>query len=572
MVESQGSIQLQKEKTIMIRFFHGVHLLITLLAASVVTSFGADNPVDSHKAKNPTVSGKSIQRFHKRAPDAKGMSPITLAANSMSIATGSPSLVLMSRGKTSIPVWSLSGGTIGQSVSGVVNGLPSGCSAVKIEIVVITTDAMTSPQFEDVYRVHLSQMVENGPNAPFKTYSIHGSPVRTALPAAPFDTRTIVLESYAEVVPDSPLWVRIQREPGDPADSFTSPTGLVMVQVTPLDALPKPSVVENVSGYNSWPMMQAIGEKLVCVYTRGKAHDIAEDARAAYARTSTNGGKTWTPETVVASTPGYGEVPVGKGLDADGAMLLWMRRVGKERIHDLYRTTDGVTFTLAATPKLAVSPMQITDVFAVPKVGLMALWFAGNYSDAPNSSWGTLTSSDNGATWVQVVVESELTKAAWPTEPAAVYLGNGRILAIARTEVGPSQFQLISTDFGATWKRSQTNISDIHASTPSLILDSKTGLLSNYYYHRGRGILRRRVVDPASVFDHPLNWPASDAVATGSPITFDAGNVNATPIGATHYLAFYSGKAPNTSVLVSALPAPDSVNSPQIPLYPNETE
>ena len=31
-------------------------------------------------------------------------------------------------------------------------------------------------------------------------------------------------------------------------------------------------------------------------------------------------------------------------------------------------------------PKLAVQPMQITDVFAVPTVGLMALGFAGTAS------------------------------------------------------------------------------------------------------------------------------------------------------------------------------------------------
>jgi hypothetical protein len=42
------------------------------------------------------------------------------------------------------------------------------------------------------------------------------------------------------------------------------------VKVTPLNALPKPHVVQDVSGYNSWPMIQAIGDKLVCVYGRGK--------------------------------------------------------------------------------------------------------------------------------------------------------------------------------------------------------------------------------------------------------------------------------------------------------------
>ena len=525
--------------------------LIPLLAL-IVTVNGCRSASDT-QVTNP------LPRAEQRISGSWTASPIFLNANNLSIATGQPSLVLMSSGATHIPVWSLSGITAGQSVAGLVTGLPNGCAAVKVEIVVTTTDAATSPIYEDVYRCHLSQMAEN---ASFTSRYVLGTPVRTALPAAPFRTRTIVLESYYPVEPNAPLWVRIQREPDDPADTFTRPTGLAMVKVTPLDALAKPQVVQNVRGYNSWPMIQAIGEKLVCVYSRGTAHSIGEDARAVYARTSADSGKTWTTETVVANTPSAGEVAVGKGLDSTGAMLLWVRRIGSEWNHDLYRTTDGLMFARVATPKLAVTPMQITDVFAVPTVGLMALWFAGDYRDeGPSHSWGTLTSRDNGATWTQTAIESGLTKPQWPTEPAAVYLGKGRILAIARTELGDassarSQFQMVSTDYGATWTRKQTNIGDVAASTPSLILDSETGLLSNYYYQRGRGMLRRRVVDPDRVFGNPLNWPASEAVATGSQIAFDAGNANATAIGGTHVLSFYSGLAPDTAILVSALPAP----------------
>ncbi|MCG6158136.1 sialidase family protein [Rubinisphaera margarita] len=391
--------------------------------------------------------------------------------------------------------------------------------------------------------------------------------MRTALPAGPLHTRTIVLESYYEVVPDAPLTVRIQREPGLPGDTFTRPTGLAMVKITPLDALEEPQVVQDVSGYNSWPMIQAIGEKLVCVYSRGTAHSITEDVRAVYARTSTDGGKTWTAETVVADTPGYGEVTVGKGLDSTGAMLLWVRRIGTDWNHDLYRTTDGVTFTRVATPELDVRPMQITDIFAVPEVGLMALWFAGNYSAEPVHSWGLMTSSDDGKTWTQKPIESGLTRTDWPTEPSAVYLGNGWILAVGRTESGgESQFQMISEDFGESWTRHRTNIADISASTPSLILDPDTGLLSNYYYERGRGLLRRRVVDPENIFNNPLSWPDSEVIATASPIAWDSGNANATVIDDTHYVSFYSGEAPDTSVMVSAVPTPPSEPSSTRPV------
>ncbi|MCP5538565.1 MAG: exo-alpha-sialidase [Akkermansiaceae bacterium] len=492
-----------------------------------------------------------------RADEDSELAPapsVSLTANELSIATGKPSLVLMSSGSTHIPVWSLSGGTVGQSVAGVVPGFSRDYAAVRVEIVVTSTDPETGPEFSDAYRVHLSQMVEDDS---FAARNRTGKPVRTALPAGPLHTRTIVLESHHPVVPNAPLTVRIQREPDDPGDTFTRPTGLAMVKVTPLRALAKPHVVQDVGGYNSWPMIQAIGEKLVCAYSRGTAHSIGEDVRAVYARTSTDGGKTWTAETVVADTPGYGEVTVGKGLDSTGAMLLWVRRIGKDWNHDLYRATDGETFTLVATPKLALQPMQITDVFDVPTVGLMCLWFAGNYADDESHAWGTLTSRDDGKTWTQTPVESGLTRKDWPTEPAAVFLGDGRILAIGRTEGGHSQFQMISTDHGATWSRRPTNISDVSASTPSLILDPKTGLVSNYYYERGAGILRRRVVAADRVFDHPLGWPGSEAVALGSEIALDSGNANATAIGQTHYISFYSGKAPDTAVVVSEIPAPE---------------
>lgn len=489
-------------------------------------------------------------------PGVGNESSIWLTANDLSIATGNPSLVRMSSVSTHIPVWSLSGGTEGQSVSGLATGLPDDCNAVKVEIIVTTAHKETSPGFSDVYRVHLAQMVEG---EPFTSRYALGKPVPAKLPAAALHTRKILLESYYPVVPDAPLMVRIQREPGLPEDTFPHPTGLAAVKVTPLKipATPEPRVVQDVSGYNSWPMTQAIGDKLVCTYSRGSAHSIGEDARAVYARTSNDGGKTWTPETVVADTPGFGEVTVGKGLDSTGAMLLWVRRIGSGKWdHDLYRTADGIKFELIATPDLEVKPMQITDVFTIPELGLVSLWFAGKYNDEAVHSWGMMTSKDDGATWIQTPIETELTKKDWPTEPAAVYLGDGRILAIGRTETGPTQFQMISTDFGKTWKKERTNIGDIRASTPSLILDPETGLLSNYYYERGKGLLRRRVVNPEMIFDHPGEWPESEVIAIASPIAWDSGNANATVVGDTHYVSFYSGEAPDTSVMVSEIPAP----------------
>ena len=56
----------------------------------------------------------------------------------------------------------------------------------------------------------------------------------------------------------------------------------------------------------------------------------------------------------------------------------------------------------------------------------------------------------------------------------------------------------------------------------------------------------------------------------GSKIPYDAGNANATVIGDTHYVSFYSGKAPDTGVLVSVLPAPNAGKSSSRPAEPRK--
>lgn len=325
------------------------------------------------------------------------------------------------------------------------------------------------------------------------------------------------------------------------------------VQTAPMDTFGDAivSVVQDVAGYNSWPMIQAFNGKLVIAYSRGSGHTIDEGKRGVFARVSSDGGRTWSTEVCVANDPAVGEVTIGKGLDSNGAMLLWVRRWGKEKGHDLYRTKDGVKFKKIASPVLDPMPMQITDVIHVPGIGIMSLWFAGNYQNGPHSSWGLLTSADNGHTWKQRTVERDLEKTNWPTEQAGVWLEKGRILVVARSEGAGHQFQITSNDSGATWKRTKTNITDVNASTPSLILDPNTGRLWNYYYHRGAKKMKRRIVDAEYIFDHPMEWPEPETLAEGhEKRSYDAGNVNATTFGGQHFLATYTGSENNTSVVV----------------------
>ena len=116
------------------------------------------------------------------------------------------------------------------------------------------------------------------------------------------------------------------------------------------------TVVQGVRGYNSWPMVQAMGGRLVCSYSRDRAlpadgHGIGVGTRDVYAKVSTDGGRTWSEEVAVAADPAVGEVNEGIGLDSTGAALAWVRCWGPDRIrrHELYRTADGVATVPAPT-------------------------------------------------------------------------------------------------------------------------------------------------------------------------------------------------------------------------------
>ena len=325
------------------------------------------------------------------------------------------------------------------------------------------------------------------------------------------------------------------------------------------------STVCDFPGYNSWPMISCVASRLVCLYSRGSAHTIEEKVRGIYARYSDDCGLHWSSEIPVSNQPGAGEVPIGKGIAPDGSALFFVRNCAgsfTHLIHDLYRTTDGIHFQKIATLDLTPSPIQITDIFQLSGGTLMALWFAGDYGNEANNSWGTLKSYDNGLHWEQRVAEHHLPKNQWPTEPSAVCLGEGRILVVARREFDRqdpharlAQFQLQSTDSGETWSKSLTNITDIAESTPALIL-TPSGKICNYYYERGAGLLKRRIVTAGAIWDNPTAWSEPEILTTGSTDSCHAGNVNALAFGEKHYLAYYSGNERDTSVLVFSAESP----------------
>ena len=100
------------------------------------------------------------------------------------------------------------------------------------------------------------------------------------------------------------------------------------------------------------------------------------------------------------------------------------------------------------------------------------------------------------------------------------------------------------------------SVRDVKESTPSLIYDPATGLVANYYYHRGAKKLKRRVVRADSVFDNPESWPPPEVLAEGNEARFyDAGNVNAVEWRGRHLATFYSGTESDCAVYVVSTPA-----------------
>lgn len=319
-------------------------------------------------------------------------------------------------------------------------------------------------------------------------------------------------------------------------------------------------VVQEAKTYNSWPMIQHVGNRVICAYSRGSAHTIDEPVRGVYARSSTDGGRTWSPEVTVVNDPKIGEVAEGAGADSTGAMLLWVRCWGapENRRHELYRTTDGERFKRISRIVPDPFPMQIMRPTRIPGLGLVSLWFAGNYRKGGANAWGMLVSADDGRTWEHRTIENGLDVREWPTEPAIVALGDGRLLIIARCEqrLG-NQFQITSTDNGRTWKKVRTNIGDVAESTPALVLDPESRTLAHYYYHRGARKLKRRTVNADFIFTRPTEWPEPETLARGfEERAYDAGNVTVTRLAGTDYCAWYSGTSKDTAVVVTPVAAP----------------
>lgn len=298
-------------------------------------------------------------------------------------------------------------------------------------------------------------------------------------------------------------------------------------------------------GYNAFPFIGTVNNKLVCVYSIGKSHTDNTNVDI-FAKTSPN-GVIWSKAKKIISTENVRDTITGLGHNSLGVIYFWNRKgtpVNADCSFDLYKTSDGINFTKKSSPVFDIKPSCIGDALHIPTVGVISFY---NTYRANRNSYGYVLTKDDGETWSQIEIASPTTQSDTPTEISGTYIGDGKILALGRSEDSAAMFQIQSSDFGKTWETKITNITDVYLSTPTLIYDDD-GYITVYYYNRADGKLKKRKAIASTVFESATSWGEPSNIASGS-VGQDAGNANSVKFNNNIIVVYYSGTDTETSVI-----------------------
>ena len=298
-------------------------------------------------------------------------------------------------------------------------------------------------------------------------------------------------------------------------------------------------------GYNAFPFIGTVNNKLVCVYSIGKSHTDNTNVDI-FAKTSPN-GVIWSKAKKIISTENVRDTITGLGHDSLGVIYFWNRKgtpVNADCSFDLYKTSDGINFTKKSSPIFDIKPSHIGDALYIHTVGVISFY---NTYRANRNSYGYVLTKDGGETWSQIEIASPTTQSDTPTEISGTYIGDGKILALGRSEDSAAMFQIQSSDFGKTWETKITNITDVYLSTPTLIYDDD-GYITVYYYNRADGKLKKRKAIASTVFESATSWGEPSNIASGS-VGQDAGNANSVKFNNNIIVVYYSGTDTETSVI-----------------------
>ena len=298
-------------------------------------------------------------------------------------------------------------------------------------------------------------------------------------------------------------------------------------------------------GYNAFPFIGTVNNKLVCVYSIGKNHTGNTNVDI-FVKTSPN-GVIWSKAKKIISTENVRDTITGLGHDSLGIINFWNRKgtpVNADCSFDLYKTSDGIKFTKKSSPAFDIKPSHIGDALHIPTVGVISFY---NTYRANRNSYGYVLTKDGGETWSQVEIANPSTQSDTPTEISGTYIGDGKILALGRSEDSAAMFQIQSSDFGKTWETKITNITDVYLSTPTLIYDDD-GYITVYYYNRADGKLKKRKAIASTVFESATSWGEPSNIASGS-VGQGAGNANSVKFNNNIIVVYYSGTDTETSVI-----------------------
>lgn len=298
-------------------------------------------------------------------------------------------------------------------------------------------------------------------------------------------------------------------------------------------------------GYNAFPFIGTVNNKLVCVYSIGKNHTDNTNVDI-FVKTSPN-GVIWSKAKKIISTENVRDTITGLGHDSLGIIYFWNRKgtpVNADCSFDLYKTSDGIVFTKKSHLVFDIKPSHIGDALFIPTVGVISFY---NTYRANRNSYGYVLTKDGGETWSQIEIANPSTQSDTPTEISGTYIGNGKILALGRSEDSAAMFQIQSSDFGKTWETKITNITDVYLSTPTLIYDDD-GYITVYYYNRADGKLKKRKAIASTVFESATSWGEPSNIASGS-VGQDAGNANSVKFNNNIIVVYYSGTDTETSVI-----------------------
>ena len=298
--------------------------------------------------------------------------------------------------------------------------------------------------------------------------------------------------------------------------------------------------ITNKNKYSAWPMITSLNNKLYCIYTRVGYHEDYSSSEICL-KTSNN-GVIWSDEKIIINNSNNRASLTGIGV-IDNKVAFLVRTGSKYELYILDSNNNPFKISTLTTD---FSYGHISNIISVPTVGLMA--FYNTYET--NRRWGIFVSTDNGVTWTQKNIEIPTSNSECPTEISGVYLQDGKILAIGRKDIGGNtnaQFQIQSSDYGNTWTKEYTNITDIALSTPSLIYNQNTNEISNYYFQRGTA-LRLRKNNINDVWDTPTNWSNSEILADSGGHMEDEGNVNANEYNGSHFVTYYMGESNSTGI------------------------